>query len=823
MEKLLYADLGGGTLAEDVESGGSNWSWPVLLQGDTLDLGFRLAEKINGEYVEAEREIASIRAKIGRLYARPGAGTFRIWIGDISVDPVEGVNLTAELPVDATATEVADALNALALVGAGGIYGAASVREAEGSWFVTFADEDEETPLRGHSLRFRPIGFLRVRASEQDGVWEHELRPDEAGLAFTDELRLELPDPPLVSHFIEGGDGVDAVQQVVFNPLFRGIYQIVWKGRVSRLLNEEDGPDGFGEALAKLADEDGEFLVTNPADNVGHIAFLGSMEGQEQPLLQIEVVEAPPGSPWITLDLSKKTAADLLRGLEADLDGQIELPFEIEIRYKDPSDEAKIRIWSWQQPVIVRRQLIWEGEATVNDTDYLRPVDPTSYRPFNASQIAVGNAHYPFELGDGVNAEHVVDHNLHTLLVEVFLRENEPGGRFLVAGTDFEVGYDPEGDGEDSVKITLLGDYAANPPEDGGLIGCVVALGHTAAFQAGVTWEQGQIVGFLEWKATVEERLAYLEGLGPGKLAATPPESAPDTEKPLPHFAFVYPQLGRSAVAPPAAGASLSSIDPATLPRVAPQLYPAVHDASVSPLPTVLDGGIRVPVEPTPGHVGEVYENQTADPVDIAIGSGWTLEPGGFAATDGETWYPVERYAAGESSYYPAHLARTLFEDTVQPGELWPGATMEIRVPLEIAVLGGNTPVHCQVVIETAQLTADTAPGTPGPNLATRIWSAPHLAQDLIVPAVPRAYVFGYKVRRSKEGVLTADKLVYGKWVATTPPAAATFQIRARLIRIDTPNTIAAPVGLIAVAGGVPFEGLPPDKGGATGLLTIRS
>src|SRR5690606_4977954 len=110
----------------------------------------------------------------------------------------------------------------------------------------------------------------------------HELRLDKAGLAFADQISSELPAAPKVSTFRTGvdngdGTGINEIQKIQFNPRFRGIYEVRWSDRKSPLLSREDGPDQFGEALEVLADEDGEFIVTNPSPNVGMVEFSGSM------------------------------------------------------------------------------------------------------------------------------------------------------------------------------------------------------------------------------------------------------------------------------------------------------------------------------------------------------------------------------------------------------------------------------------------------------------------------------------------------------------------------------------------------------------------
>lgn len=802
MQKLLYADLGGATLADSLASAGSNYSWPTLIQGAKLKLGFRLVEEVEGEFVEAEREITSIRVKIGELYAQPESGTFRLWVGPEDVEAVENVNLTAEIPVTADAPAVGAALNALALVGPGeaALYGAATATKDDGSWFVVFAGEEGPVPIRGVNVRTDVISFVRIWASEQDGVWTHEIRPDKAGLAFADQSTQELPPPPVVTTFRpgyeagEGEFGINEIQKIQFNPRFRGIYEVRWKGRKSSLLSRDDGPDQFGGAIAPLADADGEFVVTNPSSNVGMVEFAGSMGAQPQDDLEIAVVDSPPGDHYVILDLGKKTTADILRQMELDDADEVTMPIEVEIRYKDPTDPATILVWPWQQPVTVRRRLIREGEALVNDHDLMRPHDPRTYRPFNASQWAVGNHFYPFELVDG-GTEHVVDHNLHTLLVEVFLRENAPGGRFLVKGTDYTASYDPEGDGEDSVLIELLGDYAEGPPP-GGLIGCIVGLNHTAAFQSGVTWEMGQINGLLDVLSLIEGRLDALEA---GNFPGSPPALAAISGKIERALPRVW-RIPRARTLPE---------DPGTLQGWNPfapgsplrdiRLLPAVHlspsglEALPSPLPAAA-AGFR-------GRVFEALEDRPDFP-------GGGLASGDHAACDGRDWYRVRRESEGETTWYPSLFEVELFRFSVSPDELALRTRMELNFGFE-AVLHDptrrpgerRTVARMSLLIERGVRLAATSPATPGSNIDVHFADAVVLARhDFDVTAVPTAKRFGLSVARAGNGDLsaTASKLLASP-VPVPAPETADFALRARIARFDV-------------------EGLPEDSRGVFGL-----
>ncbi len=822
MQKLLYADLGGDTLAESLASAGSDFTFPTLIQGTKLKLGFRLVEEVEGEYVEVDREVLSIRAKIGELYAQPASGTWRIWIGPIEDEPVEGTNLTAEIAVGATAAVVAAALNATTIVGT--TYGAASVTLADGSYFITFAGETEQTPLRGANLRPDVISFLRVWASEQDGVWTHELRLDKAGLAFADQIISELPAAPVVTTFRTGvdnedGTGINEIQKIQFNPRFRGIYEVRWSDRKSSLLNRDDGPDQFGEAIAALADEDGSFVVTNPSPHVGMVEFAGSMGAQPQDDLEIVVVDNPPADRYVVLDLGEKVCADVLRQMEIDDADEIDVPLEIEIRYEDENDDELVLVWNWQRDITVRRRLIRDGEATVNDTDYLRPVNSRSYRPFNASQHASGVAFYPFELGDGVNTVHTIDHELHTLLVDVDLRENAPGGAWLVEGTDYRVNYDDEGTGEDSIVITLLGDYASSPPAEGDLIGVVVGRNVVSEFQEDVTWEIEQINGLVDELDAIKARLLALEDLAPGTPLAARLSTGADISRPI---GTVW-RVPRAREIPERPETLHDWRTTAELlgeqPRRPLRLLPAVHDAATEALP---DAPLPAPAAEYQGKVFTTAEDRPDFP-------GGGIKSGDFAACDGREWYQVSRQGS-TSSYHPTVFEQVLFRTLLTAAELPAGARLSLLIGFEAVVCMLEKKARdrlsaCQwtLVIEAGTVTADTTPGTPGTNLK-KAFDSPVvlLSQPIYLSEIPSQHRFGVVIDVDGEGGLSADQILYNaQSAALDDPAGLPLALRARLIQFDTENDPSDARGILAVRGlDVGLDGQPDDTLGRLVIST---
>lgn len=797
MEKLLIADIGGSTLAESLDQAGTNYAFETILQGTIVKIGLRLAQKVGREYVEVDREITSIRAKIGKLYERPETGKLRLWVGPVGAAPVEGTNLTTAFDINADAETVQAALNNLSIVGT--TYGAATVTKDDNLWSVVFDEEVAEVPMRGYEVRCYPISFAWVQASDESGDWVHDVRLEQAGLAFDDQPVTELADPPVVTTFRAGstnedGGGANAVQQVQFNPFFRGIYEVRWDDKVSPLLDREDGPDEFAEAIKDLAQDDGAFVVTNPTSGIGHVEFTGSMGAQPQDELEIRVVGSPPGDPHIFLDLGKKTTADVLRQMELDDDDQIEVPLEIEISYRDTNNENRIIVWKYQENVTVRRKLIAEGESTVNDTDYVRPVDPTSYTPFDPSQISNGQQFYPFSLGDETAGPHTVDHQLHTKNVGVDLKEDQPGGKFLHHGTDFQVNFDPLGSGEDSIEITFLGDYATNPPAAGEIIGEVVSRQQTSFFDPHLH-PMAQIIGLIEEIDALKARVRDLEDAsGTTKLPSTEHSLSGDIAHwSFPSFFEVYPS--RQKVEDQ--GLRLVDLDKTKLKR--PRgLFAAVHEPTILALP-----GGEIPEDP---ESGAVYENRTAEKVLVPGGMGHRgtkLAPGEFAHFDGRAWHKVSRYRDEETSFYPAAFERELFRIGVTEQQLRLGKHFELAISLEAAVLKANTNAWWTVVLEWGEFTAVEG-ATVGSNLNQVVWNpTPLLSGRIPLTPVATIHPFGLRIDHlldDGEPVVEARARVYGdQLLCDTPPTSADFALRGRIIRFDTEDNENDPRGYTAL------------------------
>lgn len=274
MQATVYANLSNRRLTTTI--GGSAVSFPAFVQGDKVRIGMRFAESVEGSPIEVQKAVTHIRASIGFVDARPISGFFIL--------TVDGQD-TAPIPHDATAGAVQSALAAVGL-------DETVVSRQDGSWVISTGIR--EISLTGSSAEgllaeLRPISFVRVRSTEIDGQFRHEVRLVQAPLASTASFETIVPPAPSVSEVQAGGTSAMTVwpeiQALKIQPTFKGTYQIRRGFKKTRELSVDDGPEEIEDALSSLADDGGSFTVTNPTTNVAHITFNGSMAGIDQELL----------------------------------------------------------------------------------------------------------------------------------------------------------------------------------------------------------------------------------------------------------------------------------------------------------------------------------------------------------------------------------------------------------------------------------------------------------------------------------------------------------------------------------------------------------
>ena len=764
MQATVYANLTTRRLTTTL--GGSAISFPAFVQGDKVRIGLRFAESLEGSPIEVQRIVTHIRASIGFVDARPTTGFF--------VLRVDGQN-TAPIPHDATAGAVQTALAAIGLDDA-------VVGKQDGSWIISTGLQ--EIALSGHSAvgllsELRPVSFVRVRSTQVAGQYRHEVRLVQAPLASTASFDLIVPPAPTVSEVQAGGASATTlwpeIQALKIQPTFKGTYQLRRGFKKTRELSVDDGPDEIQDALSVLADDDGSFSVSNPATNIAHITFNGSMAGIDQELIEVAVFSAPPGDPTIILDLNTAEIAAALRGA-----AELKPELEIEVAIQDENDPTKTyTLTPFRAPISLIRELNWEGLETAANIDWLRPPYGRTYVPFTPDQIITGSQHYVAPIGDGVNSDFTISHNLGTRDLHVTVRQNG-GNRAIVEPLAVTL------DGEDDLTITF-----AEPPAVNGYVVIISTAGPVSAFQA-----HGHTIAQIEGLQLILDdlggRVEDLETFIPTSLP-----SVSNTQQTviaaweLPELFEVFPTRQKIEAK------DVPSIKPADLPRVG-GLLPAVY---VDPL--VFTTANVLPTSPVTGVIYQ-YTNTTA-PLVIPgyLGRRSTkLSAPGFFAWDGRGFYQVEQVIADEKVFYPSDFSRELFRIHVNGKQLRLGKRLSLDFSFVAAVFNSNTSVHWGVAIDMGLPSGN--PANPS-NIADVTFLPPSLDHSFMLTSVPSSHSFGLRVvRKLVEAVDTCvvDRVIYGATEATpTTLATPNFILRGRLVRFDTDDHQTDPRGLVAFNG----------------------
>lgn len=632
MRELFYANLSKNTLALKADST-SAFSFPGLTQNETLVLGWRPVVNRDDTPVATTRTVQAMRFVIGRRDERPVRGKTRIQIGNPATTPAEGTNLTTPLSWPISEGDLQDALNALSAKP-----GTAKVVSEEGSLVVRFEGVSAATTFTARNNRLFPTSVMEVAGELEDGEWVTELRFVQAPVAFASTFDTLLPPPPSIVEVLSGGTSGDVkwdeVQKLTIDPRFEGGFYLqrgVKRTLAPFSLADMAKADVVKERLAPLLDTGGEFIVTSVADNAVTIRFSGDMSGTNFDLLEVVDIDAPEPDPTLTLRLN---STNLMRILRDAKDGvtraQIKLPWEWEVDLENESDDALTDTHKFRGEVTITAALNLEQYSTPANIDFLRPPSPVNYKTRGTGQIANGVLHWSGPIGDGVATVFNVDHDLSSDLVMPFVRQNHANGDVLIPGVDYTA---REGATNDTLVITLLGDYATDPPEEDELLVCAFALGAASQY-ASHTHSIDEVDELREELDAILATLATLTlAAGVGSIGTSDaPAGTTVMEMTLPTFVEAYP--ARKAIETQAA--DIASIAASDLPSDA-DLLGAVHDAVLTSLPGTF------PTADT-SNKGSVWQNRSAADVIVPAGGGRrsnTLHPGDCVASDGRRMFKV--------------------------------------------------------------------------------------------------------------------------------------------------------------------------------------
>jgi hypothetical protein len=739
MQATAYANLTTRRLTSTL--GGSAVSFPAFVQGDKVRIGLRFAESLEGSPIEVQKIVTHIRASIGFVDARPTSGSF--------VLNVDGQN-TASIPHEATAGTLQAALASVGL-------NDAMVSKQDGSWIISTGTEDIEisgSSAEGLLVELRPVSFVRVRSMQVAGQYRHEVRLVQAPLASTASFDLIVPPAPTVSEVQAGGASATTlwpeIQALKIQPTFKGTYQLRRGFKKTRELSVDDGPEEIQDAISVLADDGGSFSVTNPATNIAHITFNGSMAGIDQELIEVAVFSAPPGDPTIILDLNTAEIAAALRGA-----AELKPELEIEVAIQDENDPTKTyTLTPFRAPISLIRELNWEGLETAANIDWLRPPYGRTYIPFTPDQIITGSQHYVAPIGDGVNSTFTISHNLGTRDLHVTVRQNG-GGQSLIEPQS--ISFDSEND------LTISFD---NAPALNGYVAIISTAGPISTFQAhGHTL--AQIEGLQLILDDLGGRLETLEGivLVTGNGGANEKNSEILMEIPAIDMTIPAALNGQSARLP---------------------LLPAIHDATVE--------SVAPPLGNAATFAGNVKQVSAAWIITAAKNRrAWPLKAGSYVASNGDVLYEVRKIG---NSYFPVEFEHDLLMLHVSAEMFTAKRRFEWLAEPKLQLLG-NTRAQYVLQVAFGTVVEDAGSGF-AENMANIHWATPIISQRIILSSAAVTHQLAVNVNSDASANLTATASIYGRTQSVIAPAGADFALRARLLNFD-PENRTSPRGSISL------------------------
>lgn len=791
VQSLLFANLSTLELTETLDGGAV--ALPPVVAGSDITIKLRLASKVSGTAVESTRTMDSLKASLGLADARPLSGTFKLHIGDSA--PVPGENVTAALAYNATAEQVAEAINALTGIAT---LVPCLVAKDDDTWTIQFEDDSAAVDIACHETTLQPISFVNVGSYlAADDTYRHTLRLTQTPVAQTATFGLVVPEAPSVIALQDGGeDGAitwNEIQKLKIPAEFRGAFQLQRGFRRTEPIGLPTSAEEIADRLAALADEDSEFSLTEEQDAV-LIEFRGAMGATDQDLLEVVVFDPPAGDPTFTLRTNTAEMAALLDRL-ADKNGEAKILLELTLNIADEQDEETLRDYRFRSELTILEPVNTEARNVAATLTWNQPPSRRRYIPFSPDQIATGHRQYSASIGDGVAVEFELSHNLDTDKLHVTVRQNTAGGTRIDDDT-----YTCEFTDSNTLTLTF-----GSAPASNALLVLITSAAQEANFQSH-THPIGEITGLDALLTDLGSRVDVLEtaaGIA-GSISSAEPGTSIVAQWTLPTFVELLAL--RDPLKLDEKVASLSSIPAEVLTKARRSgLLPAVHDATAEALPDPL------PTSPAGSYEGKVYQNQTGAEVVLPGGMGRKsvkLKDDEYAAVLVEggrvSWYRVAKVHpdSTEKSWYPTDYDRELFFIAVNDAQLRVKKQLEVKLGIEVGIFGANTKCQWVVIIEHGTWSQETSPATTGVNLKAITWNAtPILKQPIIVTPVPHIAPLGCRIIRTASETFTAKKIAYGETSAGgSAPASANFLLRARLACFDTEDGEPDPRGFVGVA-----------------------
>ncbi len=497
---LVFADLTGRRAVTKV--GGTNFTFPTFTGGEAISLGLRFCETKSGVSTQVFPNVAGMRASIGFSDTPPTGGTFALSIDGIS---------TPSLPFSASASDLQTAINAILT---GGM--TCSVRVDGISFVITFSDGVAHTIVE-HANNLDPVSLIRVRTTQLASTVEHEVTLVQAPLAATNVWSPVLPPRPSVTMVMEGMTSVyglpsPTIQNLTIPATFQGTFNLTWNNRTTAALSVDSGVSQIASALNALWSGVGQSVtVLNPQTGVAQIVFDGSsFNGTAQPLLTVSVISAPPGDNTLLLDLNTSGCYEALRVADTRNDLFLEVEADILPDGQSSSDSSnKQTVTLFRQKASLQRPINWPGLETASSINWAQPPGPSSYLPFDPSQVITGQQFYSAAVGNGTSTVYTVTHNLGTSNLHLTLRNNATGA-LLINGTDYHAVV-----GTSTVVLTFPSVLTS-----GQVVAVISTAGPTSAFVSNIVIDPAQVTGLSSTLNSLSNSVTELAAILPTTAGA---------------------------------------------------------------------------------------------------------------------------------------------------------------------------------------------------------------------------------------------------------------------------------------------------------------
>jgi hypothetical protein len=804
--RLVYPNLTKLELRDTVD--GSTLDLPKITAGEIITFSMRLTEEINGSSVLVQRPLHALKASIGRPDIRPESGGVMLQIGTGSPDP--GVNQTPAIAHNATADQVASAINALSAAGLAAKL-PCQVKADNGSWLVLFKDKSQVS-ITCIENSLWPVSFVEMNVISRDGGFVHELRFTQTPAASTVQFANLVQEAPSITRIRAGSNiaeiKVNEVQKLTIPPGFTGAFTVLRSSRPSKTIGLPTSGQEISNALKQIADEDGVFVITEEQDAV-LIEFTESMGAGSQPLLEVQVLDAHPGDPTFVLDTNTDEIWTLMRRIGNQ--GEMRVILSVDLFVPDEQDDEVSRQHSFQIPVTLVPPVNREVANVAASLVWNQPPSRTRIKPFSPNNLLITTHAYPEVVGDGTATSFVINHNLGSNYLTCTARENSDGGRELIHGTDFTVIYT----NANSATITFPTAIANES-----VLATIKTTDLASTWAPGVTWEITDINGLEDALLDYGQRIGTLESLVSLNVLTSDIVSAANevvAQWKLPIFGELYPTRAKIEKLE-----NLENYPYKNAGRLG-GLYAAVHDATIETL--------TVPLPAVAGSLkGRVFKNETGNDVTLNAAlahQSVVLAPNDYAACDGRAWYRVNQYGT-EKTFYPSAFDRELFVIAVNEDMLRQKKSLQVGFGLQLALFGAKTNAQWVVVIEHGTFSSESNPATTGQNLKAVVWNTtPLLSRAINITRDPVVHTFGCRIARSLQvisgtptDVITSSKILYGAESGTTGPTTANFALRAGLIRFDIEDSVSDPKAFVGLIGLAPqIEGASSET---LGLATIK-